>query len=141
MTLPSEHAKEQGSVTILVETELMVCPCDGKMVRRSRALIQKSIPVPFVVSPSIPQDGPVECSPERVEGPDQHTLKFLGSYRIHGSVLFHLSLCHARFPRSDACCPALLMDALLLRRALFEPFDPSTSSGLRTSSASWLALL
>ena len=45
---------------------------------------------------------------------------FLGSYRIHGSVLFHLSLCHARLPSSDACCPALLMDALMIRRALFE---------------------
>ena len=42
---------------------------------------------------------------------------------MHGSVLFRLSLCHARFPRSDACCPALLMDALMIRRALFEPFD------------------
>jgi len=45
----------------------------------------------------------------------------------------------ASLPESDACRPALLMDAPMVRRALFEPFDPSTSSGLRTSSASWLA--
>ena len=42
--------------------------------------------------------------------------------------------------RTDACCPVLGADALIILRALFESFDPSTSPGLRTGSASWTAL-
>lgn len=45
------------------------------------------------------------------------------------------------FPLTDACWPAPMADALISRRALCEPFNPSTSSGLRTDSASWSALL
>jgi len=39
---------------------------------------------------------------------------------MDGSALFHLDPCHVRLPRADACRPALWMDALMTRRALFE---------------------
>ena len=42
---------------------------------------------------------------------------------MYGSTLFHLAPCNFRLPRSDACRPALWVDALMIRRALFEPFD------------------
>ncbi len=39
---------------------------------------------------------------------------------MYGSALFHLVPCNVRLPRSDACRPALWVDALMIRRALFE---------------------
>ena len=55
---------------------------DGHPTRGARVLIEPFNPVPFVVSPSIlrqaqDSDGLVECSPERVEGHEWHTLRFL----------------------------------------------------------------
>jgi hypothetical protein len=44
------------------------------------------------------------------------------------------------FPMTDACRPAIWAAAQKDRRALPEPFDPSTGSGLKTGSASWPAL-
>ena len=37
-----------------------------------------------------------------------------------GSALFHLARGNGRVSRADACCPALWMEAPMLRRALFE---------------------
>ena len=39
---------------------------------------------------------------------------------MDGFMLFHLDTGHVRLPRADACRPALWMDALMTRRALFE---------------------
>ncbi len=46
----------------------------------------------------------------------------MGSYGKYGSALFHLDPENVPLPRADACRPALWVDALIGRRALFEPF-------------------
>jgi len=43
-----------------------------------------------------------------------------GSYEMYGFAFFRLAPCNVRLLKSDACRPALLMDALMIRRALFE---------------------
>ena len=53
---------------------------------------------------------------------------------MYGFALFHLSPCNIRLPRSDTCRPALLMDALIIRRALFERSELARPpGGLRPS--------
>jgi hypothetical protein len=42
---------------------------------------------------------------------------------MYGSTLFHLAPCNVRLLWSDGCRPALWVDALMIRRALCEPFD------------------
>ena len=39
---------------------------------------------------------------------------------MYDSAFFHLGPYNLRLPRADACRPALLMDARMSRRALFE---------------------